>query len=193
MMYILVILLSLFSLSLFAEESGLQTATFAGGCFWCMQPPFDKLDGVVSTKVGYAGGHTENPTYEQVSSGTTGHAESIQITYDPQKISYQKLLDVFWVNIDPTVKDQQFCDKGSQYRSAIFYENEEQKKLAEESKEKLLKEGKVKHVYTQIVPLEKFWPAEEYHQEYYKKHPYRYKFYRTLCGRDSRLKEIWGK
>ncbi len=151
-----------------------QIATFAGGCFWCMEPPFDKLEGVISTTSGYTGGHKKNPTYEEVSSGVTGHAESLRVAYDPAKISYQKLLEVFWHNIDPTTPNQQFCDKGSQYRSAIFYHDEEQKRLALDSKkavEKLFKEP----VVTEILPAQEFYVAEEYHQDFYKKNPFRRK------------------
>ncbi|MEJ2182919.1 MAG: peptide-methionine (S)-S-oxide reductase MsrA [Nitrospirota bacterium] len=170
-----------------------ETATFAGGCFWCMQPPFDKVQGVLSTTAGYTGGQKDNPTYEEVSSGTTGHAEAVEIKYDPSKVSYEKLLDIFWHNIDPVARDRQFCDEGSQYRSAIFYHDEEQKRLAEKSKEELEHSGRFdRPIATQIVPAGKFWPAEEYHQDYYKKNPIRYKFYRFSCGRDRRLKEIWG-
>ncbi len=170
-----------------------EIATFAGGCFWCMQPPFDKLDGVISTTAGYTGGHTKNPTYEEVSAGGTGHAESVQIVYDPAKISYEKLLDVFWHNIDPTVKDRQFCDTGNQYRTAIFYHNEMQRKLAEESKIALEKTKTFKgQIVTEITRATEFYPAEDYHQEYYKKNPIRYKFYRYTCGRDRRLRELWG-
>ena len=176
-----------------SRAAELEKATFAGGCFWCMVPPFEALAGVVSVTSGYTGGQTKDPTYEEVSSGTTGHAESVEIVYDPSKISYGKLLDVFWHNIDPTAKDGQFCDFGEQYRTAIFYHNEEQKKLAEDSKE-ALEQSKVLPgpVYTQIVPASVFYKAEEYHQDYYKKNPVRYKFYRWNCGRDQRLKEIWG-
>jgi peptide-methionine (S)-S-oxide reductase len=171
----------------------LEKATFAGGCFWCMQPPFDKLDGVISTTAGYTGGHTKNPTYEEVSAGGTGHAESVQIVYDPAKTSYEKLLDVFWHNIDPTVKDRQFCDTGNQYRTAIFYHNEMQRKLAEASKISLEKTKPFKGpIVTEITRATEFYPAEEYHQEYYKKNPIRYKFYRYTCGRDRRLRELWG-
>jgi len=171
----------------------LSKATFAGGCFWCMEPPFDKLEGVVSTVVGYTGGPKKNPTYEEVSSGSTGHAESIQINYDPSKISYGQLLEVFWRNVDPFVKDRQFCDVGAQYRTAIFYHDDEQKRLAEESRKALEQsKGASGPVYTEIVPAGEFYPAEDYHQEYYKKNPLRYKFYRYNCGRDQRLKEIWG-
>ncbi len=175
------------------ENGARETATFAGGCFWCMEPAFNKLPGVISVTVGYTGGHTKNPTYEEVSAGGTGHAESVQIVFDPSKIGYEKLLDVFWHNIDPTVKDRQFCDVGNQYRSAIFYHSEEQKNLAEESKKKV-EESKAfpGPIYTEIVPAGRFYPAEEYHQQYYKKNPVRYKFYRWNCGRDQRLKELWG-
>jgi peptide-methionine (S)-S-oxide reductase len=176
-----------------AAAAKLEKATFAGGCFWCVVPPFEHLNGVVSVTSGYTGGQKKNPTYEEVSSGTTGHAESVQIIYDPSKISYRKLLDVFWHNIDPTVKDRQFCDVGSQYRTAIFYHNEEQKKLAEESKTTLEQSKQLPGpIYTQIVPATEFYRAEEYHQDYYKKSPVRYNFYRWNCGRDQRLKEIWG-
>jgi peptide-methionine (S)-S-oxide reductase len=179
------------------QSSGPRTekATFAGGCFWCMEPAFDKLDGVKGVVCGYTGGHKINPSYEQVSAGGTGHAESVEITYDPEKISYARLLDVFWHNIDPTVKDRQFCDVGNQYRSAIFYHDEEQRRLAEESKKALEQSPRFKgtRIYTEIVPSTELYPAETYHQHYYKKNPIRYKFYRYNCGRDERLTEIWGK
>ena len=170
-----------------------QTAIFAGGCFWCMEPPFEKLKGVISVTSGYTGGQKKNPTYEEVSSGRTGHAESVQIIFDPEKISYEKLLDVFWHNIDPTTPDRQFCDRGSQYRSAIFYLNEEQKRLALESKAALEKSKPFKEpIVTEIQPAAQFYPAEEYHQDYYIKNPVQYNSYRTGCGRDRRLKELWG-
>lgn len=175
-------------------DKSLATATFAGGCFWCMEPPFDKLDGVISTTSGYTGGHEKNPTYQEVSSGTTGHAESVQVAYDPAKVSYAKLLDVFWHNVDPFTPNAQFCDHGSQYRTAIFYLNEEQKRLAEASKQELEKSGRfTTPIVTQIVPASEFYPAEDYHQDYYQKNPVRYKFYRYNCGRDARLEEVWGK
>jgi peptide-methionine (S)-S-oxide reductase len=165
-------------------------ATFAGGCFWCMEPPFDKLDGVTSTTSGYAGGHVENPTYEQVSSGGTGHAEVVQIVYDPDKVSYEKLLEVFWMNVDPFDAGGQFCDRGVQYRTGIFVHNDEQRRLARQSKRELQKElGR--DIVTEIEPLDEFYAAEEYHQDYYQKNPIRYKFYRTSCGRDRRLGEVW--
>lgn len=176
-----------------ATGRALEKATFAGGCFWCMEPAFDKLDGVKSVVSGYTGGRKPNPTYEEVSAGTTGHAESVEITYDPAVISYSKLLDVFWRNIDPTVKDRQFCDAGSQYRSAIFYHGEEQKRLAEASKRAIEQSRRFPGtIYTEIAPATTFYAAEEYHQQYYRKNPVRYKYYRYSCGRDQRLKELWG-
>ena len=171
----------------------LAMATFAGGCFWCMEGPFDALPGVVSTTAGYTGGSVANPSYEQVSSGSTGHAESVQVVYDPQRVTYEKLLEVYWHNVDPTVNDQQFCDHGSQYRTAIFYHNDAQKQAATASLAALTKSkpfaGDIK---TQIVAATAFYPAEEYHQDYYLKNPVRYKFYRYNCGRDQRLQELWG-
>jgi len=169
------------------------TATFAGGCFWCMQPAFDAVAGVTATTVGYTGGHTKNPTYPEVSAGGTGHAESIQVTYDPRKVSYVKLLDVFWHNIDPLTANAQFCDHGNQYRSAIFYHGDEQKQLAEQSKRDLESSGRFKQpIVTEIVAATEFYPAEDYHQRYYEKNPLRYKYYRYGCGRDKRLEEVWG-
>jgi peptide-methionine (S)-S-oxide reductase len=170
----------------------LAKATFAGGCFWCMEPPFDKLPGVVSTTSGYTGGSKKNPTYEEVSDGGTGHAESVEVVYDPAKISYAKLLDVYWHNVDPVTADAQFCDHGTQYRTAIFVHDAGQKRLAEESKAQVQKKFVERKVVTEIVPASTFYPAEEYHQDYYQKNPIRYKFYRTSCGRDARLEEIWG-
>lgn len=166
-------------------------ATFAGGCFWCMVHPFDQLPGVISVTSGYTGGTKKSPTYEEVSSGTTGHAESVDVVYDPAKISYEKLLDVYWHNVDPFAKDYQFCDHGTQYRSAIFVHDETQKRLAEASKAAVQKRFK-QLIQTEIVPASTFWPAEGYHQDYYKKNPLQYRFYRTSCGRDHRLREIWG-
>ena len=176
------------------SDQSLATATFAGGCFWCMEPPYDKLDGVISTTSGYTGGRKKNPTYEEVSGGTTGHAEAVQVTYDPTKVSYQKLLEVFWKNIDPFTPNAQFCDHGSQYRSAIFYHDEEQKRAAEASKQKLEKSGRfTQPIVTEIVPAGEFYPAEDYHQDYYQNNPVRYKYYRYRCGRDEALEKIWGK
>ena len=177
-----------------AENGNLAKATFAGGCFWCMEPPFDKLPGVVSTTSGYTGGKKLNPTYREVSDGDTGHAEAVQIVYDPAKISYQQLLNVFWRNIDPTVKDQQFCDHGSQYRTGIFAHGDEQKKQADASKAALMKAKPFKaDIVTEITAASTFYPAEDYHQDYYLKNPVKYKFYRFNCGRDARLKELWGE
>lgn len=171
-----------------------EQATFAGGCFWCMVPPYEKLDGVLSVISGYTGGHTQDPTYEEVSAGGTGHAEAIQITYDPGRISYQQLLEVFWHNIDPTTPNRQFCDVGDQYRSAIFYHNDTQQRLAEQSMAALAQHPSFTvPLATAIVAAGPFYPAEEYHQDYHKKNPLRYKFYRTGCGRDRRLKELWGQ
>ena len=171
----------------------LEKATFAGGCFWCMVPPFEKLDGVKEVISGYTGGYKDNPTYEEVSSGKTGHVEAIEVTFDPSKVSYEKLLDVFWRQIDPTDQGGQFVDRGSQYRSVIFFHNPEQKALAEKSKENLAKSGRFsKPVVTEILPAGKFYRAEEYHQDYWKKNPIRYKFYRYNSGRDQFLKKAWG-
>jgi len=176
-----------------AANPGYAKAIFAGGCFWCMEPPYDKLDGVVATISGYIGGQKKNPTYEEVSSGRTGHTEAVEVAYDPKKVSYQKLLDVFWRNIDPTVKDQQFCDSGSQYRTGIFYVDDGQKRLAEASKAALEKSKPFKGaIVTEITRATEFYPAEDYHQDYYLKNPVRYKFYRNGCGRDARLKQLWG-
>lgn len=170
------------------------TATFAGGCFWCMEGPFDKLDGVISTTSGYTGGRLKDPTYRQVSRGDTGHAEAIQVVYDPKRVSYTELLDVFWHNIDPTRAGGQFCDTGSQYRSEIFYHTAEQKRLATQSKAALMKQKPFKDpVLTDITQASMFYPAEDYHQDYYMKNPVRYRFYRYGCGRDSRLEELWSK
>jgi peptide-methionine (S)-S-oxide reductase len=170
-----------------------EKATFAGGCFWCMEAPFDKLPGVVSVTSGYSGGQLKNPSYEEVSAGNTGHAESVQIVFDPARISYSTLLDVYWHNIDPTVSNRQFCDVGSQYRSAIFYHSEEQRRAALQSKAALEKSKPFTGpVVTEIAPAGEFYAAEEYHQHYYKKNPLRYRFYRSGCGRDRRLMELWG-
>ena len=176
-----------------APAAATAKATFAGGCFWCMEPPFDKLDGVIATTSGYIGGTRLNPTYQEVSAGTTGHAEAVQVEYDPKRVSYEKLLDVFWHNVDPTQKDGQFCDHGTQYRTGIFTYDDEQKRLAEASRAALAKSKPFKgDIVTQIVPATTFYPAEDYHQDYYKKNPVRYKIYRTGCGRDARLKDVWG-
>lgn len=188
-----ILFLILFSNLFLAAQTKAPTsiAIFAGGCFWCMEKPFDETPGVISTTSGYTGGTKKNPTYEEVSAGSTGHTEAIKIVYDPNKVSYEKLLSIFWKNIDPTTKDKQFCDKGNQYRSGIFYLDESQKKLATESKLALAK--KFPAIFTEITQATEFTDAEEYHQDYYKKNPLRYKYYRNACGRDKRLEEIWGK
>lgn len=191
---VLTLLLVSASLGSAGEDKGLEKATFAGGCFWCMEPPFDALAGVVSTTVGYTGGEVKNPSYEQVSMGGTGHFESVEVLYDPKKITYQKLLDVFWHNVNPTDGGGQFCDRGPQYRTAIFYHDEVQHRLAEESKKKLDESGVLpKPVVTQVLPAGPFYRAEDYHQDYYKRNPIRYKLYRLGCGRDAILEKLWGE
>ena len=175
-------------------ETDKQTATaiFAGGCFWCMEPPFDKVEGVIATTSGYTGGDTENPTYKQVSSDTTGHYEAIEVTYDPSIIDYVSLLSIFWHNVDPLDSQGQFCDKGNSYRTAIFYNNDEQRELAQDSKKELVDSDYFKEdVVTVIESAKTFYPAESYHQNYYQKNPLRYKYYRFACGRDARLEELW--
>ena len=175
-----------------AAPAHAEKAVFAGGCFWCMTPPFEKFAGVEKVLAGYTGGRGENPTYEDYEE--KGHVEAVEVTYDPSKVAYPQLLDVFWRQINPTDSGGQFCDRGAQYRPVVFYENEEQKKLAEESKGKLSASGKFdKPVTTEIIAAAKFYPAEEYHQDYYKKNPVKYKFYRWKCGRDQFLNKIWGK
>jgi peptide-methionine (S)-S-oxide reductase len=172
---------------------GYQTAVFAGGCFWCMEPPFDKLDGVVSTTSGYIGGMLRNPTYEQIGGGRTGHIEAVMVVFDPKRVGYEKLLEVFWRNHDPLTANAQFCDHGTQYRAGIFYLDDEQKRLAEQSKQALVDAKRFNRpIVTEITKATEFWPAEVYHQDYYVKNPIRYKFYRFSCGRDARLEELWG-
>ncbi|MEK6579871.1 MAG: peptide-methionine (S)-S-oxide reductase MsrA [Bdellovibrionota bacterium] len=189
-MFLFTALITVFAPRVFAFEK----AIFAGGCFWCMQPPFDRAPGVISTRVGYTGGEKANPTYEEVSGGTTGHAEAIEITFEPTQISYRELLSIFWHNTDPLTRMAQFCDHGDQYRTGIFYLDEKQKTAAIESKTGLEKSKKFKSpIITEIAKAGAFYPAEDYHQGYYKKNPIRYKFYRFNCGRDKRLKELWGK
>ncbi len=179
-------------INIMKENDKYRKATFAGGCFWCMEPPFENLDGVIDVVPGYSGGQKENPTYEQVSGGSTGHLEAVQITYDPEKISYQKLVDVFWTQIDPTDDGGQFVDRGSQYRTAIFYHNDDQKRIAEESRTALEKSGKYdKPVVTEIRPFTAFYEAEDYHKDFYKKSPARYKSYKLFSGREQYLKDIW--
>jgi len=170
---------------------GQAVAIFAGGCFWCVESDFDHVPGVISTTSGYTGGKVANPTYEQVSAGGTGHAESVWVIYDPQKVSYAKLVDYFWHHIDPTVQDRQFCDYGHQYRTAIFARSDEEQKIAEDSRKQVEAQLKVP-VYTEIDKAGAFYPAEEYHQDFYVKNPTKYKFYRWNCGRDQRLEQIWG-
>lgn len=178
----------------YAADSQFARATFAGGCFWCMEEVFEKVEGVVSVTSGYSGGHVANPTYEEVSAGRTGHAESVEVVYDPAKVTYNKLLDAFWHNVDPITPNAQFCDHGTQYRSGIFYHNDEQKRLAEESRKAIEQSKRFKEpIVTQIAMVSQFYPAEEYHQDFYKKNPIRYKFYKYNCGRAQRLEELWGK
>jgi peptide-methionine (S)-S-oxide reductase len=170
------------------------TATFAGGCFWCMETAYEGIPGVISVTSGFSGGNEKNPTYEQVSAGRTGHMESVQVAYDPKRITYRKLLEIYWHNIDPTQGDGQFCDHGKQYRSAIFYRTGEERRLALESEGIAKTEIRVKKAFvTQILPFKTFYPAEEYHQDYYKKNPANYHAYREGCGRDNRLRDLWGK
>jgi len=181
-------------------SSGVQSAPttakayFAGGCFWCMEEAFEKVDGVLTVVSGYMGGTVANPTYEQVSDGRTGHAEAIEVTYDPTKVTYQKLLDAFWRNIDPVTPNAQFCDHGTQYRAAVFYSTDEEKRLAEESKSKIEQSKRLPvPIVTQLVQASTFYQAENYHQDYYKKNPLRYKYYKYSCGRAQRLEALWGK
>jgi peptide-methionine (S)-S-oxide reductase len=169
------------------------TAIFAGGCFWCVEADYDKLAGVVATESGYTGGKTPNPSYQQVSAGGTGHTEAVRVTYDPAKVSYEQLVDYLWRHIDPTVKDRQFCDVGTQYRSGIYWQNESERKIAQASRDALLKSGRFGHIYTEIARASAFYPAEDYHQDYYRKNPVRYNYYRFGCGRDARVKEVWGE
>jgi len=173
------------------QSTDQAVAVFAGGCFWCTEADFDKVPGVISTTSGYIGGHTANPTYGQVSGGGTGHAEAVEIVYDPNKVSYDQLLSYYWRHVDPTVKDRQFCDVGDQYRTAIFVHDDEQRRLAETSRKKIEAELK-QPIYTQIVPAGPFYKAEDYHQDFYQKNPVKYKFYRWNCGRDQRLDQLWG-
>ena len=194
MKLILILAISLLatSLNIFAADSKTEIATFAGGCFWCMEPPFDKLDGVLSTTSGYTGGHQANPTYKQVSAGGSGHTEAIEIVFDPAKVSYEKLLEVFWLNIDPVNAKGQFCDFGTKYRTGIYYLNDEQQKLAAASL-KSIKSKLNKPLATELKAASKFYPAEDYHQNYYQVNPVRYNYYRWSCGRDQRLKQLWGE
>lgn len=176
-----------------ADPAGGAKAYFAGGCFWCMEEVFEKVPGVIAVASGYMGGRGENPSYEQVSAGGTGHAESVEVVYDPGKVSYTALLDAFWRNVDPVTPNAQFCDHGSQYRAVIFYQGEEQKRLAEESKRAIEQSQRLTQpIVTELTKASQFYPAEEYHQDFYKKNPIRYKFYKFNCGRAQRLEEVWG-
>ncbi|MCK9259004.1 MAG: peptide-methionine (S)-S-oxide reductase MsrA [Azoarcus sp.] len=175
-----------------AGAAATASAIFAGGCFWCTESDFEKLPGVISAESGYTGGKQASPTYEQVSAGGTGHTEAVRVVYDPARVSYPQLVEYFWHTIDPTAKNRQFCDVGSQYRSGIYWQNESERKVAEASRDALLKSGKVPRIHTEIVAASAFYPAEEYHQDYYKKNPLRYNYYRRGCGRDAQLEKIWG-
>jgi peptide-methionine (S)-S-oxide reductase len=168
------------------------TALFAGGCFWCIEADFEELPGVIGVESGYTAGTKPNPTYEQVSAGSTGHAEAVRVTYEPGKVSYAQLVEYFWRHIDPTVKDRQFCDIGNQYRSGIYWQNAAERAIAESSRDALLSRGKFKEIHTEIIAATSFYPAEEYHQDYYKKNPIRYAYYRKGCGRDARVQQLWG-
>lgn len=174
-----------------APATNSATAIFAGGCFWCIEKDFEKVPGVIEVESGYTAGKTSNPTYEQVSAGGTGHAEAVRVIYDPKKVSYPQLVEYFWRHIDPTVKDRQFCDVGTQYRSGIYWQNEAERQVAEASRDALLKSGKFKTIYTELAPASTFWLAENYHQDYYKKNPVRYTYYRQTCGRDARVNDVW--
>jgi peptide-methionine (S)-S-oxide reductase len=176
-----------------SSPNGQASAVFAGGCFWCIEKDFEKLPGVIEVTSGYTAGKTTKPSYEAVSAGQTGHTEAVRVVYDPRKVSYQQLVDYFWRHIDPTVKDRQFCDVGSQYRTGIYWQNEAERKVAEGSREALVKSGRFPVIHTEIAAASTFWPAEAYHQDYYKKNPVRYNYYRTSCGRDARVQELWGK
>jgi peptide-methionine (S)-S-oxide reductase len=188
---IILLLLAMAAVPAFAQKT--EKATFAAGCFWCTEEAFEKVPGVISAVSGYTGGTVKNPSYEQVSSGRTGHAEAVEVTFDPAKVSYEKLLDVFWLNHDPTVTNRQFCDSGTQYRPEIFYHSEEQKRLAEASKAKWQRQKPFRQdILTPITPAGPFYPAEDYHQDYYKKNAFQYSFYVSGCGRYSRLDSLWG-
>lgn len=184
---------SLVSMALAVENPTLAKAAFAGGCFWCMEEAFEKVAGVTSVTSGYMGGRVEHPSYEQVSAGGTGHAEAVEVLYDPQKVSYAKLLEAFWHNVDPVTANAQFCDHGSQYRAVIFYQTDAEKRLAEESKRTIEQSKRfAQPIVTELVMASQFYPAEDYHQDFYKKNPIRYKFYKYNCGRAQRLEELWG-
>ncbi len=176
-----------------AVHAANATAIFAGGCFWCTESDFEKLPGVIEAESGYTGGKVANPTYQQVSAGGTGHTEAVRVTYDPAKVSYAQLVEYFWKTIDPTEKDRQFCDIGSQYRSGIYWGNEDERKAAESSRDALAKSGRFKTIHTELAAASAFYLAEDYHQDYYKKNSVRYSYYRYACGRDAQLKRVWGQ
>jgi peptide-methionine (S)-S-oxide reductase len=191
---LLVVVFSNVLLQPVVESGEPAKAYFAGGCFWCMEEAFEKVDGVIAAVSGYMGGTAQNPSYEEVSSGRTGHAESIEVLYDPSKVTYNQLLEAFWRNVDPITPSAQFCDHGTQYRAAIFYQNDQEKRFAEESKQAIEQSKRfTQPIVTQIVMASQFYTAEEYHQDFYKKNPIRYKFYKYNCGRAQRLDELWGK
>jgi peptide-methionine (S)-S-oxide reductase len=175
-----------------SDLSGGKTAIFAGGCFWCLEADFEQLPGVIAAESGYTGGYLPNPSYALVGLGITGHTEAVRVTYDPQRLSYAQLVDYFWRHIDPTVADRQFCDVGNQYRSGIYWQNEEEKQVAERSRAALLASGRLPRIATEIRPASTFFPAEAAHQDYYKKNPLRYAYYRYACGRDARVRQVWG-
>jgi peptide-methionine (S)-S-oxide reductase len=187
------LLLALGAVRAQTSASNTEVATFAGGCFWCTEADFDKVPGVISTTSGYTGGKTANPTYQQVGSGTTGHTEAVEIVFDPSKVTYQQLLDIFWRNHDPLAKDRQFCDRGDMYRPAIFFHSEAQRAFAEAAKQQVQSRFAPRLVHTEIAKAGAFYKAEDYHQDYHEKNPVRYKLYRFNCGRDQRLEELWGK
>ena len=194
---IAILFIGTLSVQTISQAAGNETqgkAYFAGGCFWCMEEVFENVEGVLSVTSGYMGGTVARPSYEEVSAGRTGHAESVEVVYDPAKVSYQKLLDAFWLNVDPITPNAQFCDHGSQYRSAIFFQTDEEKRTSETSKQAIEQSSRFKdQIVTQIVMASQFYPAEEYHQDFYKKNPIRYKFYKYNCGRAQRLETLWGK
>lgn len=172
-------------------QAATATAVFAGGCFWCTESDFEKLPGVVAAESGYTAGKTPNPDYKSVSAGHTGHTEAVRVTYDPDKVTYAQLVEYFWRSIDPTEKDKQFCDVGSQYRTGIYWGSDAERSTAEASRDALLKSGRFKNIHTELVRASAFYPAEDYHQDYYKKNEFRYSYYRLSCGRDAQLKRVW--
>lgn len=174
-----------------ALPPGTESAIFAGGCFWCLEQDFEKLPGVIEAESGYIGGNEPFPSYYEVAAGGTGHTEAVRVYYDPRRVNYARLLEHFWRHIDPTTKDRQFCDKGNQYRSGIYFQNEAERRAAEASRDELIRSGRFARIETEIAPAWKFWPAEDYHQDYYKKNPVRYSFYRFACGRDARVEQLW--